>query len=101
MSSTTLVDSRDEKKGDVSLGHQTRNTSLEQLASQENVTTPGTKNESDGSIDAEEKVEGQYLSGLKLGLVMLGLCLAVLLVGLVSNLKAVAEFEWWLMFDIG
>lgn len=33
----------------------------------------------------ESDDESGYLSGLKLGLVMLGLCLAVLLVGLVCN----------------
>ena len=38
----------------------------------------------------EEQVEGdedttEYMSGLKLGLIILGLCLAVLLVGLVSG----------------
>jgi len=34
-------------------------------------------------VEEKAEDEGQYLTGLKLGLVMLGLCLAVLLVGLV------------------
>lgn len=35
------------------------------------------------STSEEPKAESEYLTGLKLGLVVLGLCLAVLLVGLV------------------
>lgn len=37
--------------------------------------------------ETEEETDdnGEYLSGLKLGLVMLGLCMSVFLVGLVSS----------------
>lgn len=52
------------------------------MADRENQKAPNTKENVIVAVAAEE--DAQYLTGLRLGLVVIGLCLAVLLVGLVS-----------------
>ena len=42
------------------------------------------KNATDPAVEEHEEDESGYISGIRLGLIVLGLCLAVLLVGLVS-----------------